>query len=202
MENPLPCFLLERVGFHDIHAAAKQGLKIGHKAARKPGRSGTLDFNKKVYVASVIGLALGKGSEHANPADTVVPGDPENGFTPKPETNVPARALRRVGRGGISKMRDMAVVPLSSSSLTDLVRALWCPRCLLANKRFIPRSGRGRKQEQSTRQPRKTTGGRYHRPPVWYARLGCRDYFSPISLTLTSPFRAAWAAASLAMGTR
>ena len=28
------------------------------------------------------------------------------------------------------------------------------------------------------------------------------DYFSPISLIFTLPFRAAWAAASLAMGTR
>jgi hypothetical protein len=33
-------------------------------------------------------------------------------------------------------------------------------------------------------------------------RFKTRGYFSPISFTLTFSFRAAWAAASLAMGTR
>ena len=50
--------------------------------------------------------------------------------------------------------------------------------------------------------PVKTAGVPDFGTPAEFASDGTSDYFSPLSTTFTLSFRAAWAAASLAMGTR
>jgi hypothetical protein len=118
-----------------------------------------------------------------------------------PETNNPARALRHVGRGEISEQKATTGRAgltlhrwptsggLSGSSLTRGDGRLIAgsrPRC---KRRVMLEAGLKTQRGADGSAPRVVIR------VVW-------AYFSPISLTFTCPLRTAWAAASLAMGTR
>ena len=68
------------VGLYNVHAAAEQGLQIGHKSARKPRGCRPFDLNEEIQVTALIRLTAGEGAEDLNPSDTVFSRDAEDLF--------------------------------------------------------------------------------------------------------------------------